>query len=266
MSCFVELENVTKTYTGVGPEPLKALDGVSFTAEAGEWIAVMGPSGSGKTTLLNILGCLDQATTGSVRLDGTETSGLSRAALARFRAETVGFIFQQFHLIPHLTAIENVMLAQYFHSMSDEVEAGRALDRVGLRDRAHHLPGQLSGGEQQRVAIARALANDPKIILADEPTGNLDAANEQIVLHLLTDLHAQGRTILMVTHDENVGRCADRRINLEHGRIVETVSFSMEENQDFDEVLEQLWTAGEGCGMPNHSILRTLSNAAWQQP
>jgi ABC-type glutathione transport system ATPase component len=119
---------------------------------------------------------------------------------------------------------------------------------VGLRDRAHHLPGQLSGGEQQRVAIARALANDPKIILADEPTGNLDAANEQIVLHLLTDLHAQGRTILMVTHDENVGRCADRRINLEHGRIVETVNFSMEENQDFDEVLEQLWTAGEGCG------------------
>jgi putative ABC transport system ATP-binding protein len=183
-----------------------------------------------------------------VRLNGTETSRLSRAALARFRAETVGFIFQQFHLIPHLTALENVMLAQYFHSMSDEAEAGRALDRVGLRDRAHHLPGQLSGGEQQRVAIARALANDPKIILADEPTGNLDAANEQIVLHLLTDLHAQGRTILMVTHDESVGRCADRRINLEHGRIVETVSFSMEENQDFDEVLEQLWTAGEGCG------------------
>jgi putative ABC transport system ATP-binding protein len=248
MSCFVELENVTKTYAGAGPDPVKALDGVSVTADAGEWIAIMGPSGSGKTTLLNILGCLDQATSGSVRLDDTETSALSRAALARFRADTVGFIFQQFHLIPHLTALENVMLAQYFHSMSDEVEAGRALDRVGLRDRAHHLPGQLSGGEQQRVAIARALANDPKIILADEPTGNLDAANEQIVLHLLTDLHAQGRTILMVTHDENVGRCADRRINLEHGRIVETVSFSMEENQDFDEVLEQLWTAGEGCG------------------
>ena len=221
---------------------------MSFTADSGEWIAIMGPSGSGKTTLLNILGGLDQASSGSVRLDGTETSRLSRAALARFRAETVGFIFQQFHLIPHLTALENVMLAQYFHSMSDEAEAGRALDRVGLRDRAHHLPGQLSGGEQQRVAIARALANDPKIILADEPTGNLDAANEQIVLHLLTDLHAQGRTILMVTHDENVGRCADRRINLEHGRIVETVSFSMEENQDFDEVLEQLWTVGEGCG------------------
>jgi putative ABC transport system ATP-binding protein len=244
MAAFVELENVTKTYAG-GPEPVKALDGVSFTVEAGEWIAIMGPSGSGKTTLLNILGCLDQASSGAVRIGGTDTSALDRGALARFRAETVGFVFQQFHLIPHLTALENVMLAQYFHSMCDEEEARRALDKVGLGSRAHHLPGQLSGGEQQRVAIARALANDPKIILADEPTGNLDAANEQIVLHLLTDLHTQGRTILMVTHDENVGRCADRRINLEHGRIVETVNFSMEENQDFDEVLEQLWMAGE---------------------
>jgi putative ABC transport system ATP-binding protein len=248
MAAFVELENVTKSYAGAGPEPVKALDGVSFSASAGEWVAIMGPSGSGKTTLLNILGCLDQATSGSVRIGGTDTSALDRRALARFRAETVGFVFQQFHLIPHLTALENVMLAQYFHSMSDETEARRALDKVGLGARAHHLPGQLSGGEQQRVAIARALANDPKIILADEPTGNLDAANEQIVLHLLADLHAQGRTILMVTHDENVGRCADCRINLEHGRIVETVKFSMEENQDFDEILEQLWMAGEEGG------------------
>jgi putative ABC transport system ATP-binding protein len=248
MSLFIELENVTKSYMGAGPDPVKALDDVSFSVESGEWIAVMGPSGSGKTTLLNILGCLDQASSGSVRIHGTETSSLSRAALVRFRAETAGFIFQQFHLIPHLTALENIMLAQYFHSMADAREAGRALDRVGLADRAHHLPSQLSGGEQQRVALARALANDPKIILADEPTGNLDAANEQIVLNLLTDLHAQGRTILMVTHDESVGRCADRRINLEHGRIVESVNFSMEENQDFDEVLEQLWMAGETSG------------------
>ena len=242
---FVELENVTKAYQGAGPAPVKALDRVSFTAEAGQWIAIMGPSGSGKTTLLNILGCLDQATSGVVRIDSVDTSALTRAELARFRAETVGFVFQQFHLIPHLTALENVMLAQYFHSMTDEDEARQALERVGLGDRARHLPSQLSGGEQQRVAIARALVNDPKIILADEPTGNLDAANEQIVLDLLTELHTQGRTLLMVTHDDQVGRCADIRLNLEHGRIVETTHFSMEENQDFDEVLEQLWMARE---------------------
>src|ERR1022692_1790485 len=202
---FVELENVTKAYDSGWAAPVKALDRVSLIAEAGQWIAIMGPSGSGKTTLLNILGCLDQATHGVVRIDSVDTSTLTRAELARFRAETVGFVFQQFHLIPHLTALENVMLAQYFHSMTDEDEARRALDRVGLSDRARHLPSQLSGGEQQRVAIARALVNDPKIILADEPTGNLDATNEHIVLDLLAELHQQGRTILMVTHDEQVG-------------------------------------------------------------
>jgi putative ABC transport system ATP-binding protein len=247
MASFVELEKVGKVYQGAGGAPVKALDSVCLTADAGDWIAIMGPSGSGKTTLLNILGCLDQASSGSVRINSVETSTLSRAELARFRAETVGFVFQQFHLIPHLTALENVMLAQYFHSMTDEPEARRALDRVGLAQRARHLPSQLSGGEQQRVSIARALVNDPRIILADEPTGNLDAANEQIVLNLLADLHSQGRTILMVTHDEEVGRCADIRINLEHGRIVETTVFSFEQNQDFDEVLEQLWIAREAC-------------------
>ena len=242
---FVELENVTKSYEGAGAAPVAALDRVSFTVESGQWIAIMGPSGSRKTTLLNILGCLDQASSGAVRVGGIDTSTLARSELARFRAETVGFVFQLFHLIPHLTALENVMLAQYFHSMTDEREARLALERVGLGDRARHLPSQLSGGEQQRVAIARALVNDPKIILADEPTGNLDAANEQIVLDLLGGLHAQGRTILMVTHDDHVGRCADMRINLEHGRIVETTHFSMEENQDFDEVLEHIWTRQE---------------------
>jgi putative ABC transport system ATP-binding protein len=242
---FVELENVTKLYQGAGAAPVEALGRVSFTVESGQWIAIMGPSGSGKTTLLNILGCLDQASSGAVRIGGVDTSTLARSGLARFRAETVGFVFQLFHLIPHLTALENVMLAQYFHSMTDEREARQALERVGLGDRARHLPSQLSGGEQQRVAIARALVNDPKIILADEPTGNLDAANEQMVLDLLTELHAQGRTILMVTHADHVGRCADMRINLEHGRIVETTHFSMEENQDFDEVLEQLWMVRE---------------------
>src|SRR5580693_3928709 len=242
---FVELENVTKAYDSGWAAPVKALDGVSLVAEAGQWIAIMGPSGSGKTTLLNILGCLDQATQGTVRIGSVDTSTLTRAELARFRAETVGFVFQQFHLIPHLTALENVMLAQYFHSMTDEAEARRALERVGLADRARHLPSQLSGGEQQRVAIARALVNDPKIILADEPTGNLDAENQRIVFRILSDLHAQGRTIVMVTHDEKAGHLADRRVNLDHGKITETLIFSAEENQDFDEVLEHLWDRRE---------------------
>ncbi len=242
---FLEVDRVSKHYRVAGNEPLKALDEVSLSASAGEWIAIMGPSGSGKTTLLNILGCLDQPTSGSVRIGSTDISRLSRSELVRFRAETVGLVFQQYHLIPHLTALENVMLAQYFHSMTDEPEARGALKQVRLADRARHLPSQLSGGEQQRVAIARALVNDPKIILADEPTGNLDAANEQIVLELLSDLHAQGRTILLVTHDERVGRCADRRINLEHGRIVETIRFTAEENEDFDEILEELWMRRE---------------------
>ena len=244
---FIELEGVTRIY-GSGPNEIRAVDHLYFEAEQGEWLAIMGPSGSGKTTLLNLMGCLDQASSGIVRIGGTDTTRLSRSELARFRAETVGFIFQQFHLIPHLTALENVMLAQFFHSMTDEGEALAALRRVGMEARAKHLPSQLSGGEQQRVAIARALVNDPKIILADEPTGNLDAANQQIVFDLLGDLHSQGRTIVMVTHDENAGRLADRRLHLEHGRIKETLTFSAEENQDFDEVLEHLWTRNETAG------------------
>lgn len=247
MSPFIELADVTRVY-GEGAAAVHALDGISFTAERGEWIAIMGPSGSGKTTLLNLLGCLDQATSGLVRIDGTDTSQLRRAELARFRSETGGFVFQQFHLVPHLNAIENVMLAQFFHSMTDEGEAMDALRQVGMEQRASHLPSQLSGGEQQRVAIARALVNDPKIILADEPTGNLDAENQHIVFRLLGSLHAQGRTIVMVTHDENAGRLADRRLTLDHGRIKESLIFSAEENQDFDEVLEHLWMRSESSG------------------
>ncbi|HEX4134676.1 MAG TPA: ATP-binding cassette domain-containing protein [Bryobacteraceae bacterium] len=244
MSSFIELVDVRKTY-GSGLSAVHAVDGISLTADRGEWIAIMGPSGSGKTTLLNLIGCLDQASSGALRIDGTDTSHLRSADLARFRSETVGFIFQQFHLVPHLTAVENVMLAQFFHSMTDEKGALEALKQVGMADRAAHLPSQLSGGEQQRVAIARALVNDPKIILADEPTGNLDADNQRIVFQLLSDLHAQGRSIVMVTHDEDAGRLADRRINLDHGRIKETLVFSAEENQDFDEVLEHMWTRRE---------------------
>src|SRR4051812_10219926 len=225
MSSFIELLDVKKTY-GSGAAAVHAVDGISLTADRGEWIAIMGPSGSGKTTLLNLIGCLDQASSGVLKIDGTDTSQLRAAELARFRSETVGFVFQQFHLVPHLTAIENVMLAQFFHSMTDERSAMQALKQVGMEPRAAHLPSQLSGGEQQRVAIARALVNDPKIILADEPTGNLDAENQRIVFKLLSDLHAQGRSIVMVTHDEHAGRLADRRINLDHGRIEETLVFT----------------------------------------
>jgi len=241
MTRLIELEDVTKVYA----HSVLALDRVSFEVTAGEWVAIMGPSGSGKTTLLNLLGCLDRPSQGVVRIAGIETARLSGRELTRFRAESAGFIFQQYHLIPYLSAIENVMIAQYFHSMTDEGEARRALDKVGLGGRAAHLPSELSGGEQQRVSIARALINQPKIILADEPTGNLDAANSQIVLEILDRLHQEGHTILMVTHAEKVGRRADRRIDLEHGRVVEQTVFSFEENENFDEVLEHLWMAEE---------------------
>src|SRR5919201_6524457 len=205
----------------------------------------MGPSGSGKSTLVNLIGCLDRATSGDIWLNGENVTALSNSALDRFRAEKVGFIFQQFHLIPYLTALENVMLAQYFHSMTDEQEALEALERVGLKDRAQHLPAHLSGGEQQRVCIARALINDPKIVLADEPTGNLDAQNEEIVLRLLRELHQQGRSIVMVTHDPVVARLADRRVELHHGRIAMQQVFSMADEEQFDEVLEEIWILKE---------------------
>jgi putative ABC transport system ATP-binding protein len=237
---MIEIRQVTKQYpTKTGG--LRALDDISLSVGPGEWVAVMGPSGSGKSTLVNLIGCLDRPTSGDVLLDGESVASLSAAELNRVRAEKIGFIFQQFHLIPYLTALENVMLAQYFHSMTDEREALAALERVGLGDRARHLPGQLSGGEQQRVCIARALINDPKIVLADEPTGNLDAQNEEIVLRLLRELHQQGRTIVMVTHDPVVARLADRRIDLHHGRIASQEIFSAEEEEQFDEVLEEMW-------------------------
>src|SRR6201990_845762 len=179
----------------------------------------MGPSGSGKTTLINILGGLDTLTSGHVVVDGTDLADLGENDLVRYRAEKIGFVFQQFHLVPYLTALENVMLAQYFHSVTDEAQAVEALKRVGLADRLEHLPTKLSGGEQQRVAIARALINQPKLILADEPTGNLDEANEEIVINIFRELHKSGHTILMVTHDPDIARQADRRIELAHGHL-----------------------------------------------
>jgi len=210
----VQVEDLRKQFGNV-----RALDGVSFAVEAGEWIAITGPSGSGKTTLINILGGLDTPTSGKAVVDGADVARLDESGLTRFRAEKIGFVFQQFHLVPYLTAVENVMLAQYFHSTTDEKEAREALARVGLADRTEHLPAQLSGGEQQRVAVARALINQPKLILADEPTGNLDEANEEIVLNLLRELHSEGHTILMVTHAPAIAQLADRRIDLAHGRL-----------------------------------------------
>jgi putative ABC transport system ATP-binding protein len=204
-----------------------ALDGVTLEIGAGEWVAVMGPSGSGKTTLINILGGLEQPSRGSARVDGVEIGELGEGELTRYRAEKVGFVFQQYHLVPYLTAVENVMLAQYFHSMTDEACAIQALREVGLGDRMHHLPAQLSGGEQQRVAIARALINQPKLILADEPTGNVDEGNERIILKLFQTFHKAGHTIVLVTHDASISQMADRRIELIHGHLARVPALSL---------------------------------------
>jgi len=244
----IKLINVSRLYPAKAEEnggSIKALDDFSLTVAPGEWVSIMGPSGSGKSTLVNLIGCLDRPTTGEIWLDSQNVASISAVELNRVRAEKIGFVFQQFHLIPYLTAVENVMLAQYFHSMTDEKEALEALERVGLKDRCHHVPSQLSGGEQQRVCIARALINDPKIILADEPTGNLDAQNEEIVLRLLREFHQQGRTIVMVTHDPVVARLADRRIELHHGKIAAQEVFSMADEEQFDEILEELWVLEE---------------------
>src|SRR5271165_6112220 len=186
MTAVVQVENLRKEFGNV-----RALDGVSFRVNAGEWIAIMGPSGSGKTTLINILGGLDTPTSGQAIVDGTDVARLDEAGLTRFRAEKIGFIFQQFHLVPYLTAVENVMLAQYFHSTTDEKEAQQALARVGLRDRLQHVPSELSGGEQQRVAIARALINQPNLLLADEPTGNLDSRTGKEILQVFRQLNVE---------------------------------------------------------------------------
>ena len=198
-----------------------ALDDVNIAVARGEFVAIMGSSGSGKTTLMNILSCLDTPTEGKVLLNGTDAAALDEEARRAFRARTIGLVFQQFHLLPYLTACENVMLAQYYHSVTDKTAALAALERVGLTHRSDHLPKQLSGGEQQRVCIARALINEPEILFADEPTGNLDAENEQTVRRSFAELHAQNRTIVMVTHNPDLGAKTDRIIRLQHGKIQE---------------------------------------------
>ena len=211
---ILTLNGISKIYGD-----LKALDTINLTVEEGEWLSIMGPSGSGKTTLMNIIGCMDKPSLGKIELAGQDISKLSAKELTVVRRDTIGLVFQQFHLVNYLTALENVMMAQYYHSMPDEEEAMEALARVGLKERAKHLPNQLSGGEQQRVCIARALINHPKLLLADEPTGNLDEKNERLVMEIFETLHNAGSTIIVVTHDPEVADQAERMVVLEHGKI-----------------------------------------------
>ncbi|MDK7733704.1 ABC transporter ATP-binding protein [Propionimicrobium lymphophilum] len=203
---------------------LAALDNVSLEITRGEWVSIVGPSGSGKSTLMNILGCMDTPTDGVVLLEGDRLDKMGEPELANVRRHKIGLVFQQFHLVKHLNAVENVMLAQYYHSIPDEQEAMAALERVGMADRATHLPSELSGGEQQRVCVARALINHPSVILADEPTGNLDEVNEKIVIDFFHQLHDAGTTLIVVTHDAEVAAQGQRQIILEHGRIAREVN------------------------------------------
>ncbi|MBP3772296.1 MAG: ABC transporter ATP-binding protein [Treponema sp.] len=224
---LLELKDISKIYSG---GTVKALNHVSLSVNEGEWVAIMGPSGSGKSTMMNIIGCMDKPSMGQVILDGKDIAQESSKSLTQIRRDKIGLIFQQFHLVNYLTALENVMVAQYYHSMPDEKEAMEALERVGLAERAKHLPSQLSGGEQQRVCIARALINHPQLILADEPTGNLDEANENMVIDIFKKLHAEGRTIIVVTHAPEVAAFAERTIVLEHGKYAREIKNEKKES------------------------------------
>ncbi len=217
MSCTVETRDIIMDYSA----KTRALNGITLSIDQGEWATIMGPSGSGKTTLLNVIGCLEKPTSGKVTVEGTEVTNLNQKELTRFRRENFGFIFQQFHLVPYLSALENVMLSQYFlyGRKVDEKDARAALNRVGLSHRLDHVPSHMSGGEQQRVSIARALVNEPEILLADEPTGNLDQKTGEIILELLKSLHSEGHTIILVTHDLKIGKMGERIIQLIDGRI-----------------------------------------------
>jgi putative ABC transport system ATP-binding protein len=222
----IELEDVWRTYQ-VGDQPLHAMKGITLNIPAGDHVAVMGPSGSGKSTLLNIIGCLDRPSAGTYRLAGDEVGSLSDDALSEVRRNKIGFVFQSFHLIARLAAEENVALPMLLAGVPPEerrARAAAALEAVGLGHRAGHRPNELSGGESQRVAIARATVMRPRILLADEPTGNLDSAAGQQVLEVIERMNAEGLTLVVVTHDPNVGRRAGRVIVLRDGEIVRTVA------------------------------------------
>jgi putative ABC transport system ATP-binding protein len=218
----IDLRDIHKTYEN-GPMKVPVLHGLTFTIAAGEYVAIMGPSGSGKSTLMNLIGCLDRPTSGKYILDGIDVSELDDNALAEVRLKKLGFIFQGFNLLPRTDATKNVALPLFYAGVSGRERTRRAkaaLEEVGLADRGHHQPNQLSGGQQQRVAIARALINDPAVLLADEPTGNLDSRTSEDIMALFSKLHESGRTIIMVTHDEAVARNARRVIRLLDGLVV----------------------------------------------
>ncbi|MCK4413136.1 MAG: ABC transporter ATP-binding protein [Candidatus Eisenbacteria sp.] len=219
---MIELEKVSRTFV-VGGRPVHALREISIEIPDGEYVSIMGPSGSGKSTLLNILGCLDRPSSGSYRLDGVETAQLSEGELSRIRRHRIGFVFQVFHLVARLTAAENVELPMTFAAIAPEERRGRvsrALEAVGLLARAHHRPDQLSGGERQRVAIARAVVMEPSILLADEPTGNLDSQAGAEIVELIEEMNGRGFTVLVVTHDPSIGNRARRHVRLADGAIV----------------------------------------------
>ncbi len=222
---LIEVQELTKVY-GTDDAEVRALDGVSATVSRGEFVAVMGPSGSGKSTLMNILGCLDRPSGGAYLLDGRDVSGLSKNELAAVRNQKIGFVFQSFNLLPRLSALRNVALPMLYNSLEPlnaeerERRAAAALESVGLGNRLHHRPNQLSGGQQQRVAIARALVNHPPLILADEPTGNLDSKSSVEIMDLLHQLHAQGVTVAMVTHEPDIAAHAQRVICVKDGKVI----------------------------------------------
>jgi putative ABC transport system ATP-binding protein len=217
---MINLQQIIKVYS-LGKRELQVLKGIDLSVEKGELVAIMGPSGSGKTTLLNIIGCLDRPTSGSYYLDGKEVSSLSSTELAAIRARKVGFVFQTFNLLPRLSALANVELGLKYAGGEDRELALEALRRVGLAERADHRPTELSGGEQQRVAIARALVKRPPVILADEPTGNLDSKSGEEILSLLTELHKEeGITLVMITHDPDIAQRCQRIVRLRDGLIV----------------------------------------------
>ncbi|BDL72101.1 ABC transporter ATP-binding protein [Campylobacter jejuni] len=209
---LIKINNLNKEFGKV-----KALNNINLSVYEGEWLAIMGPSGSGKSTLLNILSLMDTPSSGEYILDNENLEQMDEEQKITLRREKIGLVFQQFHLIPYLNTLENVMLSQYYHSSVDEEDAKMVLEKVGLSHRLTHLPSQLSGGEQQRVCIARALINNPELLLADEPTGNLDEANEQIVLQTLQKLKNEGKTIVLITHNPDLAKFADRILILQHG-------------------------------------------------